>query len=194
MQAAQGSPNQDYYHLGILTGMRRSELSGLKWDSVDLDSGRLSVVRTLQRIYGQGLIEGQPKTPKSRRSIKLNASAVMLLLRIRKQQNEQRLSLGPIWNDTGHVFSKEDGNPIDPDLLTHDFQNIVRKEGLPHLTLHGLRHAHATMLLSAGIHHKIVSERLGHSTVAVTMDTYSHVLPDMQDQAAQAIEEKLGSL
>lgn len=193
LQAAHDSPHVDYYHLGILTGMRRSELSGLKWDSVDLDSKRLSVVRTLQRINGQGLVEGQPKTQKSRRSIKLNASAVLLLRGIRKHQNEQRLAAGPVWADTGYVFTRDDGNPIDPDRLTHDFQNIVRKEGLPHLTLHGLRHAHATMLLSAGIHHKIVSERLGHSTVAVTMDTYSHVLPDMQDQAAEAIEKMLGS-
>ncbi|MFP6652986.1 MAG: tyrosine-type recombinase/integrase, partial [Dehalococcoidia bacterium] len=88
-------------------------------------------------------------------------------------------------------FTQIDGRPIDPDTLSHDFQKIVRTADLPHLTLQGLRHAHATFLLQKGMHAKIVSERLGHSNISVTMDIYSHVLPDMQEAAAQAIDEVL---
>ena len=190
-EAVAESPYGDYYYLAILTGMRRSELCGLKWDSIDLEAGKLMVVRTLQRIYGIGLVEGQPKTAKSRRSIALSPNAVRLLQQIKKRQLESRLAVGPVWQNTGYVFTQADGRPVDPDAVTHDFQAVVRKSELPHLTLHGLRHAHATELLSAGIHPKIVSERLGHSNIAITMDTYSHVLPDMQEAAAQAIDERL---
>ena len=191
IDAAQDSPNCDFYHLALLTGMRRGELCGLKWEDVDLTSGKLMVVRTLQRIYGKGLQEGQPKTGKSRRSIALGQEAVKLLHEIRCRQIEHRLKAGPLWQNAGYVFAQADGRPVDPDALTHHFEAIVRKAGLPHLTLHGLRHAHATLLLTAGVHPKVVSERLGHSNIAITMDTYSHVLPGLQEAAAQALDERL---
>ena len=89
------------------------------------------------------------------------------------------------------MFTQGDGTPIDADRISRDFARIVRKAALPHLTFHGLRHAHATMLLEAGIHPKVVSERLGHSNIATTMDIYSHVLPDLEEAAAQAIDERL---
>ena len=95
------------------------------------------------------------------------------------------------WQNTGYVFTQADGTPIDPESITRDFRGIVDRSGLPYLTLHGLRHAHATLALTAGVNLKIVSERLGHSTVAVTVDTYSHVLPGMQEEAAQAVEDLL---
>ena len=192
LEAASASNHKDYYHLCILTGMRRSELSGLKWDVVDFDASRIRVVRTLQRISGKGLMEGQPKTARSRRSIALDSSAVEILKNLRTRQLEQRLFVGSAWRDLDFVFTQEGGRPLDPDKLTHDFQSIVRTSGLPHLTLHGLRHAHATILLAADVHPKIVSDRLGHSSIAITMDTYSHVLPDMQERAANALEEQLG--
>jgi len=89
------------------------------------------------------------------------------------------------------VFTQVDGRPVDPDAITKDFSDVVKGTGLPHLTVHGLRHAHATMLLEAGVNPKVVSERLGHSSIAVTMDVYSHVLPGMQEAAALALDEKL---
>ncbi len=106
----------------------------------------------------------------------------------RARQLQERLLAGTKWQNTGYVFTQEDGRPVDPDALTHDFQAIVRKSGLPHLTLHGLRHAHATMLLTAGIHPKVVSERLGHSNIAITMDIYSHAIPTIQELAAEALD------
>ena len=116
---------------------------------------------------------------------------VELLRQIRKQQIEMRLAAGPVWQDVGFVFTRPDGRPIDPDAPTHDFTAIVRSASLPHLTLQGLRHAHATLMLTAGIHPKVVSERLGHSNIAITMDIYSHVLPGLQEAAAQALDELL---
>ena len=171
--------------------MRRSELAGLKWDHVDLVNGRLSVIATLQRIIGQGLVAGQPKTPRSRRSIALASDAIELLHSLRGRQIEQRLDFGELWMNSGYVFTQEGGKPINPPSVSKDFASIVRKAELPHLTFHGLRHAHATLALTAGINPKIVSERLGHSNIAVTMDTYSHVLPGMQEAAAQAVEDLL---
>lgn len=191
LEAAQESRFQGLYNLAILTGMRRSELCGLKWESADLVTRRLSVVRTLQRIPGMGLVEGQPKTPRSRRSISLGPEAVNLLHAVRGQQIEQSLAAGPIWQNTGYVFTQADGTPVDPESVSKDFCAIVRKAGLPHLTLHGLRHAHATALMVKGANPKVVSERLGHSNIAITMDTYSHVLPGLQEEAALLAEEWL---
>ena len=192
LKEAAASPYRDFYHLKILTGMRRSELVGLKWDCVDFENATIRVVRTLQRIPGSGLVEGQPKTARSRRSIALSQSTVKILHQIRGKQIEQTLIAGDAWQHTGLVFTKPDGQPIDPDAPTHDFADIVRKANLPPISLHGLRHAHATLLLTAGIHPKIVSERLGHSSIATTMDTYSHVLPGLQEAAAMALDETLG--
>ena len=189
--AAEISRFRDFYRLSVLTGMRRSELAGLKWDHVDLVGGRISVVSTLQRIPGHGLVDGQPKTSRSRRSIALYQEAVGVLHEIRGRQIESRLAIGELWRQKGYVFTQADGSPIDPESVTKDFCAIVRKAHLPHLTLHGLRHAHATLALTAHVNPKIVSERLGHSSIAVTMDIYSRVLPGMQAEAAQAVEDLL---
>ena len=192
LKAANGSLNKDFYHLAVLTGMRKSELAGLKWENVDLTRGNLSVVTTLQRIDGRGLVEVQPKTGRSRRSIALSPDAISLLHQVRGRKIEQRLALGDVWYDTPYVFTQANGKPVYPDEITKEFARIVRSAALPAMTLHGLRHAHATLLLTAGIRPKVVGERLGHSNIAVTMDTYSHVLSGLQEQAALAIDERLG--
>ena len=128
------------------------------------------VVKTLQRITGHGLVEEQSKTKKSRRRIALSSEAVKLLRRIKSHQLEQRLSAGPAWETTGHVFTQPDGRRLDSNFVTRDFGRVVKELGLPHLTLRGLRHAHATLMLSQGVHPKIVSERLGHTNFSTTMD------------------------
>ncbi|MDA1127251.1 MAG: site-specific integrase [Chloroflexi bacterium] len=184
----EGHRFRDFYLLALLTGMRRSELCGLKWDNVDLVAGRLSVVSTLQRIIGKGLVEGQPKTRRSRRSIALSPQAVDVLHAMRGQQMEYQLAAGPLWQSTGYVLTQVDGRPMNPIKVTQEFTALVRKAGLPHLTLHGLRHAHATLLLTAGVHPKVVSERLGHSNIAITMDTYSHVMPGLQEEAVLGLD------
>ena len=191
LEASAGHRFQDFYLLALLTGMRRSELCGLRWESVDLVAGRLGVVRTLQIIKGRGLVEGQPKTAKSRRSIALSPQTIALLHAIRGKQLAQQLEAGPLWQNTGYVLTQADGRPMNPNNVTQEFAAIVRKVGLPHLPLHGPRHAHATLMLTNGENPKIVSERLGHSNIAITMDIYSHVLPGLQEQAVLRLDQRL---
>ena len=179
------------FETALITGMRRSELLGLKWSAIDLETGKLKVLNTLQRITGKGLVEGIPKTDKSRRSIKLGQDIVKIFRKIQTAQVEARLAAGSLWQQTDFVFTKPDGAPIDPDSVTHEFTRIIRENELPKLNFHGLRHAHATLLLTSGIHPKVVSERLGHSNIGITLDTYSHVLPSLQEEAADAIERQL---
>ena len=100
------------------------------------------------------------------------------------------MQVAEAWRNTGYVFTKADGRPVDPNDVSKDFSEVVRSSGLPHLTLHGLRHAHATLLLEAGINAKVVSERLGHASIAITLDIYSHVLPGIQEAAALALDAK----
>lgn len=187
LQAAKGHPFRDFYLLAVLTGARRSELCGLKWDSVDLTAARLMIVETRQWITGKGIVVGKPKTAKSRRTVSLDPDAVNLLREIRGKQMLQAGELGEVYEQSGYVFTTPRGLPVDPNTVTQGFTALVRKAGLPHLTLHGLRHVHATRLLQRGVHAKIVSERLGHSNIAITLDTYSHVLPGLQESAIAAL-------
>ena len=122
----------------------------------------------------------------------LPPAAVTLLRRHRKEQAERRLLLGEAWADLDLVIERGDGEPFPPDSLSRDWYRLVPREGLPGFRLHDLRHAYATALLSAGVHPKVASEALGHSSVAFTMDTYQHLMPTMQKQAVRAIEEALG--
>jgi integrase len=119
-------------------------------------------------------------------------AAVTLLRRHRKEQAERRLLLGQAWADLDLVIERGDGEPLPPDSLSRDWYRLVRRVGLPGLRLHDLRHAYATALLTAGVHPKVASEALGHSSVAFTMDTYQHLMPTMHEQAVRAIEEAIG--
>ena len=193
LNAAKKERYGDLYHLAILTGMRRAELLGLRWEHVNLDESWLSVYSTIQRLTGRGVVTGSPKTDQSRRTIALSKGAVELLKETRTRQLEARLKAGPLWEANDLVFCQINGKSFHPNRVSNDFAAIVRKTGSPHLTLKGLRHAHATLLLSAGVHPKIVSERLGHSNISVTMDIYSHVMPGMQEMAAQAIDDRLAN-
>jgi len=156
-----------------------------------MDNANLHVQRSLQRINGRGLVVSQTKTQKSRRAISLGSSTVELLMSVKMKQLERRLSAGPVWNDQDFVFTQADGKPLHPDKVSNEFHRIVMENDLPHLTLHGFRHAHATLMLSAGVHPKVVSERLGHSNVSITLDVYSHLLPGLQEAAAQAVDDAL---
>ncbi|MCK9355769.1 MAG: site-specific integrase [Dehalococcoidia bacterium] len=191
LEIARSSPYCHLYRCAVLTGMRRSELAGLRWEAVDLENSRLSVVATRIRITGHGVMVGQPKTARSRRLIALSPDTVALLREVRVTQLLQEATHNGAWKPSGYVFVNAYGNPVNPDDLSDDFHRLVVKSGLPHLTLHGLRHAHATLLLSAGVHAKVVSERLGHSTVGITLDVYSHVLPHVQEEAANKIDAEL---
>lgn len=128
-----------------------------------------------------------PKTAKGRRLIALDLATVAALRAHRKAQLEERLAWGGRYEDNGLVFAWENGKPIHPDRLSQQFDRYIEKLGLPDIRLHDLRHTYATLALRAGIHPKVVSERLGHSTISITLDTYSHAIPAMQEEAAEKV-------
>jgi integrase len=175
----------------VLTGMRRGELLGLRWSDVDLEAGQVAVQQTAQRITGQGVVFRQPKTRLSRRAIALSPATVQLLRRHRRDQLEARLAAGSAYQDLGLVFGGPLGGPLDAGHLTRAWNRAVERAGVGPVRWHDLRHAHATLLLQQGIHPKIVSERLGHASIAITLDTYSHVLPGLQASAAVALDAVL---
>lgn len=168
------------------TGMRRGEVVGLRWEDVDLDLGRLAIVQT-HVLVNREVVVSEPKTAKGRRTVALDATTVAALRRHRTHQLEERLALGELWQETGLVFTHEHGGAVNPRLFSSWFTQRARAAGLPPIRLHDLRHSYATAALAAGVPTKIVSERLGHVSIAITLDTYSHVLPNMQEEAAEQI-------
>jgi len=179
------------YALALYTGLRRGELSGLRWSDVDLDAGLVTVRRSLQRTRTHGLVFEEPKTEKARRSIRLAPAVVSVLKAHRKRQAEARLAAGPLWHDGDLVFCTGIGTPLDPRGLGIDYDRMIEKSGLPRIRLHDLRHTFATIGLSKNIHPKVMSEMLGHSKIALTLDVYSHALPSLQADAADKIAEAL---
>lgn len=189
--AASGAPYGAVFFLAIHTGMRRSELLGLRWKAVDLNSKTLSVVETLQRVKGKGLTVLPTKTHRSRRLIPLSPNAAALLSGLKAKRKEQLEVLGLDWDEAEHVFCYADGTPFRPDAITHAFHDLIKQSSLPSVRFHDLRHSYASLLLKSKIHPKVVSELLGHSTTTITMDVYSHVLPGLQEEAAEKFEEML---
>lgn len=169
------------------TGMRRGEVLGLRWSDIDLERGVVAVVRQRRRGGGKVADSDRLKTRKSRRQIALDPVTIAILKEHRRRQLEEKLLLGPAYNDEDRVFCYEDGRGIDPSGLTQRLRARVKAAGLPWITLHGLRHTHITHGLRAGVPLKVMSERAGHSSVAVTGDVYSHVTPDLANDAAAKI-------
>jgi integrase len=170
------------------TGIRRGEALGLRWSDVDLDGGRVSIVQT-HVVVDNDVVVSEPKTAKGRRSIALDSATVSALRRLRRGQLEERLRFGELWSDTGLVVVGEDGIAIRPNTFSRTFARHARAAALPAIRLHDLRHSYATAALSAGVPAKVVSERLGHANISITLDTYSHVLPNMQEQAAEQVAQ-----
>lgn len=169
-----------------LTGLRRGEALGLLWQDLDLKGGRLVVRRSLVPVNAE-VIVSEPKTRRGHRTVTLDPVTVAALTTWRREQRQEKLRWGPAWTNTGLVFTREDGTAWRPERVTQIFAALVKKAKVPVITLHGLRHTHATLALAAGIHPKVVSERLGHSTVAMTLDVYSHAIPSMEEEAASRI-------
>jgi integrase len=186
IEAARETPIFIPILLGVLCGLRRGEICGLRWRSVDLDAGRLSVVASVIKVRGD-VREKSPKNGKGR-AVTLPPMLVTELRRHRLQQSEGLLRIGVRLTDDHHVFTGEDGAPVYPSSLTRSFSRFLRRHGLPQIRFHDLRHTHATHLLAAGVHPKIAQERLGHSSVVITLDTYSHVLPGMQEDAVAKVD------
>jgi integrase len=190
LEKSSGVPYHTIFYTALHTGMRRGELLALRWIDIDLDMATISVNRSLQALEDGTKIIREPKTQKSRRTIAMTPSLALHLQDYKSSMSAIRLlEEKPIHQDN-LIFSHIDGTPYHPDTITSAFMKVAKRAGLK-LRLHDLRHTHATLMLKSGVHPKIVSERLGHSTVAFTLDTYTHVVPGLQEAAAKAFDNIL---
>jgi integrase len=191
LAVADGDELAALWRLALLTGLRRGEMFGLKWEDIDLTRGSLSVRRTLSRGNKGTYTFGMPKTAHGRRSIALPRSVVEALHKHRVRQIEHRLALGVAYQDQGLVFADAIGEPLHPNTVTYQFKRLCRLAGVPIIRIHDLRHTSATLMLANNVHPKIVQERLGHANISMTLDRYSHVTMDMQKDAADQLDDLL---
>jgi integrase len=191
LEAASGDRMEALYIVAVTTGLRRGELQGLKWDDLDLEAGMLQVRRTLSEPKG-GYIFEAPKSGKGR-NVRLTRKATAALREHRKRQLEDRMQKAGLWQEQGLVFPSSIGTPTLGGYLNRAFKATLQRAGLPKSTrFHDLRHTCATLLLRQGVNPKFVQELLGHADISLTLNVYSHVLPDMGDAAAGAMDAALG--
>lgn len=180
-----------FFNVWLTTGARPGELRALRWVDLNLETGIVSIQQSGQRIKKVGRVIGQPKTPGSRRPIALSPDVVVLLQRHRVSQNEARLKMGPLWQDQGLVFPSDMGTMLEDKQIHHAFTRICERADVPRIRPYDLRHSSASLLLAAGVHPKVVAERLGHANVSLTLNTYSHVLPGLQQDATNTLAKLL---
>jgi integrase len=172
--------------MAVMCGLRRGEIIALRWRHIDLQNGVVSVRESAEQT-ADGVRYKEPKSGKAR-TVALSSTVLVELRRHRAKQAEELLKLGKKPEPDSFVIAQADGSPLQPRSLTHEWVRIVAKTSLPRIRFHDLRHTHASQLLSAGVHPKIASERLGHSTIGITLDLYSHVMPGMQANAAEQVD------
>lgn len=193
-ESAKDTPYFSLFYLLLHTGMRRGEALALQWKHIDMGlaslgiQAYLSVTQSLGKVNGNILVK-EPKTGAGKRRVALPPSLTLVLKQHRQTEEALRAALGVKLTEEDYVFCHSDGSPYDPSTVSHAFSKVVRRAGLPSMPLHGLRHSHATMLLEVGIHPRVVMERLGHSSIRVTLDTYSHVVGGLQELAAQKFDD-----
>lgn len=192
LNALKGERLKTMFSFALATGMRPEEYLALQWKDIDFDKKTATVRRAVIRLPKQDWYFAEPKTKGSRRTLPLPATLVVELKAHRKRVLAEKLKLGAYWQNHDLVFPSEVGTPITHSNVTQVFKRVLKNAELrTSLRLYDLRHSHATLLLKAGVHAKVVSERLGHSTIALTLDVYSHVLPSVQAEAAAHLEMML---
>jgi integrase len=189
LQAAQEHKLEALLTVAVATGMRRGELLGLHWQDIDFKTRSIYVRRTVSRIGKFGILESEPKTQQSRRKITLPAFVMDTLKQQQERQQEMRAKAGTQWRETGIVFCNIYGGYLETFNLHDAFKRLLEKAELPNIRFHDLRHSAATILLGMRVHPKIVQELLGHSNISMTMDIYSHVLPSMQLEAMNKLDD-----
>jgi integrase len=187
--AAQGHRFEALFHLAVISGMRQMELLGLKWNDLDWVKQTLKIERQLNRPDGNGLKFSAPKTRHGRRSIVLGNKSIEVLRAHYERQQEVRLTVGRAWQEHGLIFTTSLGTPIHPRNLVRDFKRLLRDAGLPIIRFHDLRHTAASLLLNQDIPVITVSRRLGHAKASITLDIYGHLIPSMQGEIAELIDE-----
>ena len=189
LDAANGDRLAAPVYTAAVTGLRRGELVGLKWADIDWEAAQLAVRRSVEETR-KG-VRFKPTKSKQARTVQLSVHALEVLRKHRVAQGRERLKVGPKYNVLDLVFPREDGSVWEPESFGKAFVNLVKRAKLGHVRLHDLRHSCASILLKAGVHVKVVSERLGHSTIAITLDLYSHLLPGLQRDASDKIESSI---
>jgi len=186
LEAAKNSVYYALFHTALFTGMRRSELLGLQWRDVEIQ--QIDVCRSLHHLKDGSYIFTQPKSEKSKRTIALAPSSVLVLAEHKERQQAIRTMLGETLGKDDLVFSTPQGSPLRPNTITRAWTILAAKAGVKRIRLHDARHTHASLMLKQGIHPKIVQERLGHSTISMTLVIYSHVAPGLQEAAAKSFD------
>jgi integrase len=177
--------------VAVTAGLREGEILGLKWSDLDLTTGRLMIQRQLQRLQGAGLVFSEPKSRAGKRVVVLGSETLARLQSHRLLQRREKLLAGSNWHENDLIFPSSIGTPSEPRNIYRRFKMALKNAGLPDLRFHDLRHTAATLMLQQGIHPKIVQERLGHASIMLTLNTYSHVLPSIQAEAAQKMDNLL---
>ena len=189
LEAAKDTPYYALFYTALFTGMRRSELLGLRWQDVDFLLSQACVSRSLHHLKDGSYIFTEPKSVRSRRTIALPPSAVLVLKKHYEGQKAIREMLGVALTKADLVFSTPEGKPLRPNTVTRAWTMLAARAGLKVIRLHDARHSHASLMLKQGVHPKIVQERLGHASIQITLDTYSHVAPGLQEAAANRFDE-----
>jgi integrase len=184
LAAAEGRRNAARWTVALALGLRQSEALGLQWRDIDLEVGKLSVRRGLHRVDGKGLMFEEPKTPRSRRTVALPGPLTAALRMHRETQDLERMVAGTDWQDFDLVFAQPNGRPLDKHSDYEAWTRLLADAGVRHIRLHDGRHTAATLLLTAGVHPRVVMELLGHSQMRTTTDIYSHVMPALAQEAA----------
>ncbi|KAF0194377.1 MAG: prophage LambdaCh01 site-specific recombinase phage integrase [Bacillota bacterium] len=187
VQVAQGTDMELPVTLAAALGLRRGELLGLKWENIDLEKRTINVCNNLVPT-SNGNITKAPKSENSRRTLDFPEGLVMILKKHRRMQAEKKLMLGPGYCGEGYVCCQDDGQHWAPSYFSRKFAYFLKRHKLPHIRLHDLRHSNATLMLKYGVPAKVASQRLGHSNIGITLDLYSHVMSDMQKDAADKID------
>ncbi len=189
LEVAKDSPYYTLFFTALYTGMRRSEMLALRWQDIDFLFSQVSVSRSLHQLKDGSYVFTQPKSAKSRRTIALSPSAILTLQENKEKQEATRAKLGVSLKDDDLVFSTLEGKPLRPNTVSRAWTMLAARAGVKVIRLHDARHTHASLMLKQGVHPKIVQERLGHASIQITLDTYSHVAPGLQEAAAAQFDK-----
>jgi integrase len=187
--SAQGHRWEALFHLAVVSGMRQMELLGLKWSDLDWINQTIKVERQLERPNGDGVKFSSPKTLYGKRSISIGRKTIDILREHYKAQSLKQKSAGDSWQDHGLIFTTNLGTPIHPRNLIRTFKRLLQNAGLPSIRFHDLRHTAASLLLNQGIPVITVSRRLGHAKASITLDVYGHLIPSMQNNLGDLLDE-----
>jgi integrase len=194
LSVAKGTRYEALFWVAVSTGLREGEILGLKWSDLDWKTKHLQIKRQLQRRKSEGLVLTEPKSAAGKRMIVLSSATVAVLQQHIYYQQDEKLFAKDNWQENDLIFPSILGTPLDPSNMWKAFKDTLKRAGLPDIRFHDLRHTAASLMLQQGIHPKIVQERLGHSDISLTLNTYSHVIPTMQEEAAEKMDEILAPI